>query len=363
MTKRYRYSWLVFGSSLFVGISALALSPEDKCEATKNKVAGKYAFCRQKAESKAIKKGIAADFSKCDAKLGVQWTKAEAKAVKKGTSCTDNVSSVQVQAFVTTHTAAVATGLDGGGLPECGDGSVNAVGEQCDGGDLGGENCSSLGFQGGAIACTVTCGFDTSGCAQGGVLPATGQTISFGAGTDGDVEAGPALSYTDNGDGTITDNNTGLIWEKKGDAGDVNDKDNTYTWCGPSCGATYVMDGTVKTSFLDTLNDVSGGGSNCFADFCDWRIPNAKEIATLLDYTHGVGTPLVDSAFHTATCTGCTNVKLANCSCTATTSYLSSTSQPTSASTGILAAFFDNSYVQTVSKSLAHAARAVRGGV
>ncbi len=29
------------------------------------------------------------------------------------------------------------------------------------------------------------------------------------------VQAGATLSYTDNGDGTITDNNTGLMWEKK----------------------------------------------------------------------------------------------------------------------------------------------------
>ena len=34
--------------------SAQGLSPEDKCEADKNKLAGKYAFCRQNAEAKAI---------------------------------------------------------------------------------------------------------------------------------------------------------------------------------------------------------------------------------------------------------------------------------------------------------------------
>ncbi len=44
--------------------SASAITPEDKCEADKNKIAGKYAFCRQKAEAKAIKKAEAADYTR-----------------------------------------------------------------------------------------------------------------------------------------------------------------------------------------------------------------------------------------------------------------------------------------------------------
>ena len=50
-------------------------------------------------------------------------------------------------------------------------------------------------------------------CSQPGGqrLPASGQTTAYGPGSDGDVRAGAALSYTDNGDGTITDNNTGLM--------------------------------------------------------------------------------------------------------------------------------------------------------
>jgi hypothetical protein len=48
-------------------------------------------------------------------------------------------------------------------------------------------------------------------CSTGGAeLPATGQTTPYGTGSDGDVEAGAALSYADNGDGTVTDKNTGL---------------------------------------------------------------------------------------------------------------------------------------------------------
>src|SRR5256712_5381503 len=55
-------------------------------------------------------------------------------------------------------------------------------------------------------------------------FPAPGQTTCWdssgnvipcaGTGQDGDLQKGAPLSYTDNGNGTITDNNTGLLWEK-----------------------------------------------------------------------------------------------------------------------------------------------------
>ncbi len=49
----------------------------------------------------------------------------------------------------------------------------------------------------------------------------------------GDGRTGPALSYTENGNGTFTDHNTQLIWEKKNPSGcsstDVHCVDNTYS--------------------------------------------------------------------------------------------------------------------------------------
>lgn len=305
--------------------TAWGLSPEDKCEADKNKEAGKYAFCRAKAEAKAIKKGTVPEYTKCDDKLLGKWAKAEQKAIKKGASCIDSVTDTAIQSFVTTQSDIVAAALDGGGLPDCGDDSINVAGEQCDGIDLGGEDCTTLGFSSGTLACDVSCGFDTSGCDAGGsAFPASGQTTSYGPGSDGNVQAGAALSYTDNGDGTITDNNSGLMWEKKDDSGGIHDKDNAYTWCGASCGGAYEMDGTIKTVFLDTLNDVAGGGTSCLAGYCDWRVPNAKELQSIIDYDEF--SPSVDPAFHQAgTCTGCADVTLASCSCSGLQWYWSST--------------------------------------
>ena len=51
-----------------------------------------------------------------------------------------------------------------------------------------------------------------------------------GTGHDGEIQAGATLAYVDNDDGTITDLNTGLMWEKKSDDGTIHDPDTTYTW-------------------------------------------------------------------------------------------------------------------------------------
>ena len=48
-------------------------------------------------------------------------------------------------------------------------------------------------------------------------VPKTGQTTSYTTGDDGDLEMGvpwPSPRFTDKGDGTVTDNLTGLIWLK-----------------------------------------------------------------------------------------------------------------------------------------------------
>ncbi len=52
--------------------------------------------------------------------------------------------------------------------PVCGDGMAEPPGEECDGADLMGEDCMSLGFAGGGVlACDGACAFDTTGCIAG----------------------------------------------------------------------------------------------------------------------------------------------------------------------------------------------------
>jgi hypothetical protein len=93
--------------------------------------------------------------------------------------------------------------------------------------------------------------------------------------------------FVNNGNGTFTDNLTGLQWEQKtsldGSANLINphDADNTYSLCEDVLAPVYgcdnggVADGTVYTDFLGQLN--AGG----FAGSSDWRLPTFAESESL----------------------------------------------------------------------------------
>jgi hypothetical protein len=111
-----------------------------------------------------------------------------------------------------------------------------------------------------------------------------------------------ACRYVDNGDGTVTDYDTGLMWEQKTDDGSVHDKDNVYSWTATVGGTT--PDGTAFTAFLGTLNNGTGTfpaltTSGCFAGHCDWRLPVIEELAGIADLGVpgcGSGSPCIDQA-------------------------------------------------------------------
>jgi|GEM_PF-6088751 hypothetical protein len=50
-------------------------------------------------------------------------------------------------------------------MPQCGDGLAES-GESCDGNDLSGKDCNTLGFDGGQLTCDDACTFDTAGCSN-----------------------------------------------------------------------------------------------------------------------------------------------------------------------------------------------------
>ena len=61
--------------------------------------------------------------------------------------------------------------------PFCGDQHADTdVGEECDGMDLAGQTCESLGFVGGMLACNLDCTFDTHGC----IAPECGNGVREG---------------------------------------------------------------------------------------------------------------------------------------------------------------------------------------
>lgn len=59
----------------------------------------------------------------------------------------------------------------------CGNGKVD-TGEDCDGTNLNGRSCSSLGFTGGVLACAASCLLNTSACTSGAVTPKINITAS-----------------------------------------------------------------------------------------------------------------------------------------------------------------------------------------
>ncbi|MGK5092446.1 DUF1566 domain-containing protein [Deltaproteobacteria bacterium TL4] len=86
-------------------------------------------------------------------------------------------------------------------------------------------------------------------------IPDTGQTTSYTTtfGEDHDYTQNTP-SYTDNGNSTITDNVTGLMWQKE-------DNNSTYTW---SAAGTY-------------CDNLSLGG------YTDWTLPNRRQLISIVN--------------------------------------------------------------------------------
>ena len=83
--------------------------------------------------------------------------------------------------------------------------------------------------------------------------------------------------FEDNGDGTISDHATALMWQQA-------DDDQVYDWEG-------------ALSYAEALE--LGG-------YDDWRLPNAKELQSIVDYSRSpqsAGSPAIDPLFHTTSMT------------------------------------------------------------
>ena len=110
-------------------------------------------------------------------------------------------------------------------------------------------------------------------CPPDGPAPVekTGQTSSYNLGDDGDLEKGvawPNPRFTDNGDGTVTDNLTGLIWLRDANCSVFN----------------------APRSWEDALNIIVPQLEDGFCQLMDgsipgdWRLPSVKELQSLIDF-------------------------------------------------------------------------------
>ncbi len=118
-------------------------------------------------------------------------------------------------------------------------------------------------------------------------VPRTGQTGCFsatgvvvpcaGTGQDGEKQAGapwPAPRFADNGDGSVTDRLTGLVWLRDADCretvGGVARGSGLLDWPAALAWSNGLAHGRCG------LSDNSAAG--------DWRVPNVNELRSLVDY-------------------------------------------------------------------------------
>ena len=101
----------------------------------------------------------------------------------------------------------------------------------------------------------------------------------------------------------VRDNVTGLIWENKQGLLDgvknynnPHDPDNTYTWFDPTAPDRGTPgSGTDSKDFIDALNSAFFGG------FSDWRLPTAKELGAIVNYSIPYPGPTIDSGYFPGT--------------------------------------------------------------
>ncbi len=92
----------------------------------------------------------------------------------------------------------------------------------------------------------------------------SGQAQNLYGWDDGCLQEGvpsPNPRFTDHGNGTVTDNLTGLMWTKNADY-----RSGMMTW-------TEAMDWVTAQYNL-----------TCYAGYCDWVLPNVRQLASLIDY-------------------------------------------------------------------------------
>jgi uncharacterized protein DUF1566 len=200
--------------------------------------------------------------------------------------------------------------------------------------------------------------------------------------------------FEDNGDGTITDLQTGLLWEKKigAAAANLHAADNNYSWAGECSQATTALCQPNAAAATACVNEAEGDHSGCatcqagqgtcaphnpgalttiwdwlaqlnaagFAGHNDWRLPTEAELASIVDFA--TTSPAVDVAFNGTRCgPGCTDLANPACSCTPKSSfYWSASAYKVGSAWGVFSSTTTSS--STVQDSANASVRAVRAG-
>lgn len=129
----------------------------------------------------------------------------------------------------------------------------------------------------GVIAYTSTTTTTTTETVVPVVVLKTGQTTSYATGDDGNLQKGTARSYTDNSDGTIKDNATGLTWQK----------------CSRGLSGLTCATGSATTADWATANSYCSSLSLASKT---WRLPTIQELGDLVDYSRATF-PVINTSF------------------------------------------------------------------
>ncbi len=109
------------------------------------------------------------------------------------------------------------------------------------------------------------------------VIWKTGQTTIYRYGDDGDLKQGvswPSPRFSDESNGEVMDNLTGLVWTK-----------DAYAPGPSACSPAAMKTWQEALDYVKCLNTQNYLGHN------DWRLPNRKELMSLVDFSHDLALP------------------------------------------------------------------------
>jgi hypothetical protein len=132
-------------------------------------------------------------------------------------------------------------------------------------------------------------------CWQTQTASVTGKVIDCAhTGQDGEFPLNP-MSFTDHGNGTITDNNTGLLWQKCS----VGQTDYSACASAPTPYNWYQASGTVNPNNPSSLNVC--GSLNLGGHATGWRLPTIWELMSIMDYSVSENGPTIQTIYFPGT--------------------------------------------------------------